>query len=98
MIFELLRKTSPLADVEEVQREREFILREFMRDQTVIIMDPDADKNKAALKGLVEHMLKERDGARSVGAWSDADEIRDVLVENGIQIKDSKDGTTWSLA
>ncbi len=43
----------------------------------------------------VEELIKEREIARADRDFKKADEIRDLLLEKGIQIKDTKDGTTW---
>ncbi|CDZ74692.1 Cysteine-tRNA ligase [Peptoniphilus sp. ING2-D1G] len=43
----------------------------------------------------VEDLIKEREIARANKDFKKADEIRDLLLEKNIQIKDTKDGTTW---
>ncbi|MDO5041310.1 MAG: cysteine--tRNA ligase [Peptoniphilus sp.] len=43
----------------------------------------------------VEELIKEREAARAGRDFKRADEIRDLLLQRGIQIKDTKDGTTW---
>jgi hypothetical protein len=46
----------------------------------------------------IDALLAERAAARSSGRYADADRVRDVLVAHGIEVHDSPDGTTWSLA
>lgn len=41
---------------------------------------------------MVNRMVFERDEARAVGAWAEADKIRDTLEKQGIKIQDSKTG------
>ncbi|MGH9305781.1 MAG: CysS/YqeB C-terminal domain-containing protein [Acidimicrobiales bacterium] len=46
---------------------------------------------------IVELVIAERDAARSEHRWSDADVIRDRLLDTGIEIHDTPDGTQWSF-
>lgn len=45
---------------------------------------------------LMELILKLRQQAREEKNWPMADTIRDTLKELGVEVKDGKDGTTWS--
>lgn len=45
----------------------------------------------------VEALLAARAGARAHGFWAEADEIRDRLKELHVTIRDSPDGSTWSI-
>jgi len=49
-------------------------------------------------KGLVELLLKERSEARARKDFQRSDEIRDAIEALGIRLKDTKDGTTFSLS
>ena len=40
-------------------------------------------------------VIKEREQARAAKDWGKADELRDKLLEMGIEIKDTADGTQW---
>ncbi len=44
----------------------------------------------------IEDLLKERREARAQKNFARSDEIRDHLLQNGVEIKDSPAGTTWS--
>jgi len=44
----------------------------------------------------VKEMIKEREAARGNRDFARADEIRDLLLERGIVLKDTSDGTKWS--
>jgi cysteinyl-tRNA synthetase len=46
--------------------------------------------------GAIEAMLAERETARKAGDWATADRIRNALLEMGVAIKDSPEGTSWS--
>ena len=45
----------------------------------------------------IEALLTARESARKQGNWSEADAIRDKLIELKVSIKDSKDGSTWQI-
>lgn len=53
----------------------------------------DSDK----VSGLVEMMIEMRNTARANKDWAMSDKIRDELAALGIQLKDGKDGTTFSV-
>ncbi len=46
---------------------------------------------------FVDAMLALRDRARSEGRFADADALRDALLANGIEVRDSPQGSTWEL-
>ena len=50
----------------------------------------DCDK-----KPWIEEKIRERNEAKKNKDYAKADAIRAELLENGILIEDSKDGTTW---
>ena len=45
----------------------------------------------------IEALLTARESARKQGNWSEADAIRDKLIELKVSIKDSKDGSSWQI-
>ncbi|WP_129660739.1 cysteine--tRNA ligase [Rothia halotolerans] len=51
----------------------------------------------AALASLVEGLLSQRDAARAARDWRRADQIRDELAAAGVTVKDSADGSTWTV-
>ena len=46
---------------------------------------------------FVDAMLSLRDRARSEGRFADADALRDALLANGVEVRDSPQGSTWEL-
>ncbi|MET0428185.1 MAG: cysteine--tRNA ligase [Microvirga sp.] len=49
--------------------------------------------------GAIEAMLASRREARAARNWAESDRIRDALAEQGVLVKDNKDGTTtWEVA
>lgn len=45
----------------------------------------------------VDNLIKERDQARADNNWDRADEIRDILLKQKVEIKDSAQGTSWQI-
>jgi cysteinyl-tRNA synthetase len=46
----------------------------------------------------IERIVVLRDEARRAKDWPASDRLRDALARCGIEVKDSKEGTTWSVA
>jgi cysteinyl-tRNA synthetase len=55
----------------------------------------DAKQGSDKLDGVVEMLIAMRNEARTNKDWALSDKIRDELLEIGIQLKDSKEGTTY---
>lgn len=67
----------------------------------ILQMDPEAFFQRDTDKGLaewVEAQIEARKTARAEKRWSDADKIRDELLEKGIILEDGPDGTTWKVS
>ncbi|MEM8585845.1 MAG: cysteine--tRNA ligase [Bacteroidota bacterium] len=56
------------------------------------------DKTTEALDGVLQLVLDLRQQARTEKNWAVSDQIRDQLAAAGVEIKDGKDGASWSLA
>jgi len=54
-------------------------------------------KAEKALEGVMQLVLESRKKAREEKNWAESDRIRDMLASFGITVKDSKEGSTWSL-
>ena len=63
------------------------------------LKDEESEGGKAAktIDGLVNMVLEQRKAAKAAKDWATSDRIRDDLKALGIQIKDGKDGTEWTL-
>lgn len=71
-------------------------LNEFVVD--VLGLKPESnDTEQHQLDAAVRLLIQMREKARENKDWATSDQIRDQLAEAGIQLKDGKDGTTYSL-
>ena len=64
------------------------------------LRDEDAaasGKAEKALEGVMELVLESRKKARAEKNWAESDRIRDLLASYGITVKDTKEGSTWTL-
>ncbi len=61
------------------------------------LMDDASDNKSDKLGGAVELLIKLRKEARENKDWALSDQIRDELAELGIQLKDGREGTTFSV-
>jgi len=63
------------------------------------LRDEENEGGKAmeTIDGLVQMVLEQRKAAKAAKDWATSDRIRDDLKALGIQIKDTKEGTEWTL-
>ena len=65
-----------------------------LKDET---RDSAGNNGKSVVDGLMEMILDMRLQARTNKDWGTSDKIRDGLKALEIQVKDGKDGATWTL-
>ena len=66
----------------------------FSLDLTAEVEESQADDELAA---FVEEKIAERQAARKEKDFAKADAIRQELLDRGVEIKDTREGTVWSL-
>ncbi len=54
--------------------------------------------NGVAPEEVIAQVIAERTQARKEKNWAESDRLRDLLAGCGVALKDSKDGTTWTVA
>ncbi len=54
--------------------------------------------NGATPQEALERAIELRSQARARKEWAESDRLRDVLLACGVELKDSKEGTTWTVA
>lgn len=59
--------------------------------------DEAGNSQRGTLDGLMELILSIRQKSRAGKDWATSDQIRDTLQQLHIQVKDGKEGTTWSI-
>ena len=103
-LFEGVKIINLINDQKKTVSSEDFVLisqtmRTFFFDVLGLFDSRNSDaKQEGQLKGLVELLLKERSEARARKDFQRSDEIRDAIEALGIKLKDTKDGTTFSLS
>lgn len=69
----------------------------FTFDVLGIKNEKSSSNNSDKLEGVVTMLIGMRDESRANKNWALSDEIRDKLLALGIQLKDGKDGTSFSI-
>lgn len=76
--------------------ERKCLIKEFDRVFSLnLIVEKDKIKLDDERIKHIEELLKKRDAARAKKQWEKSDEIRNMLLEENVEIIDTKEGTTW---
>lgn len=71
------------------------------KDRMVALTDVlgiKVEKQQEILDGEIEALIEERQAARKEKNFQRADEIRDILLEKGIVLKDTREGVKWTRA
>ena len=75
--------------------------KEVSEDELKTIVEPLYDEfnldKTIKFKQVVDEIIKLRKIARDNKDWAKSDEIRDKLLAHKIQLKDTKEGTTWQI-
>jgi cysteinyl-tRNA synthetase len=87
------RETITSADLELLKK----TLEEFTFEVLGIRNEKSSGNNSEKLEGVVEMLIEMRNEARANKNWALSDEIRDKLLALGIQLKDGKEGTSFSV-
>ena len=103
-IFELVTKINILSDngtdgqiSAEVLNRLKTTLSAIIGDVFGLLDEGEGDNQGTALNGLMSLILDLRQAARTNKDWPTSDKIRDGLASLKIQVKDGKDGSTWSF-
>lgn len=102
-LFEGIRYINLVNDKKETLTESDILLlsdtiRIFLNDILGIKTETNNDTNNSGkLEGVISMLIEMRNEARANKNWALSDEIRDRLLALGIQLKDGKDGTGFSI-
>jgi len=69
----------------------------FVFDVLALENEKSSNDSNAKLEGVIEMLIAMRNDARANKDFAMSDHIRDQLIALGIQLKDGKDGTTFTL-
>ena len=100
-LFEAVKYVNLLIDKKETISAEDLAL--FKQTINAFVFDVLGLKNEVEqdssdkLSGVVEMLIKMRKDARDNKDWALSDQIRDELAALGIQLKDGKEGTTFSV-
>lgn len=83
---------------EEDKKFLQMVLDNFIFDVLGLETPTSSDGNSDALTGTVQLLIELRNKARANKDFTTSDKIRDELISLGIQLKDGKDGTTFSVS
>ncbi|NVK08472.1 MAG: cysteine--tRNA ligase [Tenacibaculum sp.] len=72
-------------------------IKAFVFDVLGLMNETSEGNNSDKLSGVVEMLISMRKEARENKDWALSDEIRDRLLELGIQLKDGREGTTFTV-
>lgn len=101
-LFEAVRYINLLADKKETISAHDLAdfkqtLHGFIFDVLGLYDENTTANNNDKLEGVIEMLIGMRNEARANKNWALSDEIRDKLLDLGIQLKDGKEGTVFSL-
>ena len=102
-LFEGIRFVNLINDGKETITENDLnelkaTLNGFIFDVLGITNEQIANDNSEKLEGVVNLMIQMRNEARANKDFALSDQIRDQLLAVGIQLKDGKDGTSFSVS
>jgi cysteinyl-tRNA synthetase len=72
-------------------------INDFVFDVLGLMHYKDNKQNSNKLTGVVELLINMRNQAKADKNYALSDQIRDQLLEKGIQLKDGRDGTTFTI-
>lgn len=99
-LFELAAIVNKVSNgLEKIHEEALTVLQQTMKTyiEKVLGLQPEANQDSQTLDKAMDLIIEIRKQARQNKDWATSDQIRDELAAAGIQIKDTKDGTSWSL-
>jgi cysteinyl-tRNA synthetase len=104
-LFELVAKINSFAEgiidmsnISHSQLEKlQTFMKTFIEDVLALKNDSIADTSNTVVDELMELILDLRQSARTNKDWPTSDKIRDGLAAIKVQVKDGKEGTSWTI-
>ncbi|MGA0434998.1 MAG: cysteine--tRNA ligase [Flavobacteriales bacterium] len=100
VLFDAVKLINKVADGSESLSEVEYnsltnLLHGYVYDVLGLTPEEQENSGEGETEGLLDFLVELRGKAKANQDWATADGIRDMLKAMGIQIKDSKEGSTW---
>ena len=70
----------------------------FLNSQSLLHLLSLTEKKEEILDEEIENLIAERQAARKAKDFARADEIRGLLLDKGIELKDTREGVKWKRA
>ena len=86
-------ETLTASDIEQLEK----TIYAFVYDVLGLTLEVSTKEDNAFLDKALDVLIEMRNQARASKDFAASDRIRDALLEKGIQLKDSKDGTSYIL-
>jgi cysteinyl-tRNA synthetase len=86
-------ETLTASDIEQLRKS----INAFVYDVLGLTLEVATKEDNTFLDKALEVLIEMRDQARASKDFATSDRIRDALLAKGIQLKDSKDGTSYTL-
>ena len=100
-LFEGVRFINSVYDKKEIISAEDLSLLKTLFNTFVFdilgLKEETADGQKDVVDGLMQLILSIRQKSRETKDWGTSDQIRDVLQKLKINVKDSKEGSTWNI-
>ncbi len=101
-IFEAVNIVNRVKDKsQQICTAEKVLLQKIFKDVTQDILGLEDEQEEGVgsdtIGGLMDIILEERQMARAQKDWAKCDALRDALAKLGIKVKDTKDGSEWSL-
>jgi cysteinyl-tRNA synthetase len=101
-LFEAVRIVNTVSDGKmKISAADKDILKELLKtvvgDVLGLVDEREQGGNEKVIDGLMDMILAYRKEAKMAKDWAKSDQIRDALGALGIEVKDTKDGSTWTL-
>ncbi|MFN6037135.1 MAG: DALR domain-containing protein, partial [Bacteroidota bacterium] len=87
------KETLNEADIQKVKK----LMNDFVINVLGLTPEEENAKQSKVLDEVMTYLLQMRQDAKAKKDFATSDGIRNHLAQHGIQIKDGKDGSTWSL-
>ncbi|MFC1749362.1 cysteine--tRNA ligase [Pseudomonadota bacterium] len=97
-IFDLIKEINKMIDEQSLEQDDKENVMQFIQtmDKIFGIFTPtESEDIDSETEKMIEEKIKEREAAKSARDYDYADAIRDELLEKGIQLEDTPNGTTW---